>query len=86
MVLFRFSTYLQSLVRLEPFDANLSQMALETLKVLLREPLDARNRMIQDESEDDLVEIREDTNQKVVVAEKAPEPSTRKKMNLFRKS
>ena len=46
MVLFRFSTFLQSCARLSDYDQDLAWQAREYLRVLLREPLDARNRML----------------------------------------
>lgn len=52
MVLFRFATYLQSCARLFEFDADISAQAKALTKIILREPLDARNRMLADDVED----------------------------------
>ena len=60
MVLFRFATFLQSCVRMEEQDPNLCAMARASLKVLLRDPLDARNRMLADEIELESVEVPSD--------------------------
>lgn len=51
MVLFRFATYLQSCARLEEWDADIAAKARRMLSVVLREPLDARNRMLMEEIE-----------------------------------
>jgi hypothetical protein len=58
MVLFRFSTFLQSCARLQHYDPNLSALAKDALKRLLRDPLDARNRMLVDD-EPETVEVSE---------------------------
>lgn len=50
MVLFRFATYLQSLARLEDYDSEIAQQARSLIPVVLREPLDARNRMLTEET------------------------------------
>ncbi len=52
MVLFRFSTFLQSCSRLTDFDPQLARQAKSMLKILLREPLDARNRMLAEETDE----------------------------------
>ncbi|KAB8032257.1 DEAD/DEAH box helicase [Fluviispira multicolorata] len=49
-VLFRFSTFLQSCGRLGEFDPALAAEAKRLQRVLLREPLDARNRMLVEEA------------------------------------
>lgn len=48
-VLFRFSTFLQSCARLSDFDPFISHEAKRLQRILLREPLDARNRMLVEE-------------------------------------
>ncbi len=48
-VLFRFFTFLQSCARLEDFEPAIAAHARRLQHVLLREPLDARNRMLVDE-------------------------------------
>lgn len=53
MVLFRFATYLQSCSRLIHYDRKLAHEAKRMLGVILREPLDARNRMLLEEVEDE---------------------------------
>lgn len=53
MVLFRFATYLQSCIRLSPSDPLLAKEAKRMLHTILREPLDARNRMLLEEVEDE---------------------------------
>ena len=53
MVLFRFATYLQSCARLREHDRKLADEARRLLSVVLREPLDARNRMLMEEVEDE---------------------------------
>jgi hypothetical protein len=58
MVLFRFSTFLQSCARLQNYDPDLSALAKDALKRLLRDPLDARNRMLVDD-EPETVEVSE---------------------------
>ncbi|NBO38687.1 DEAD/DEAH box helicase [bacterium] len=50
MVLFRFATFLQSLARLEDYDAELAKQARALIPVVLRDPLDARNRMLTEET------------------------------------
>jgi len=50
MVLFRFATFLQSLARLSDFDAELAQQARALIPLVLRDPLDARNRMLTEET------------------------------------
>jgi hypothetical protein len=52
MVLFRFATFLQSLARLEDYDAELAQQARALIPVVLRDPLDARNRMLSEETDE----------------------------------
>ena len=52
MVLFRFATFLQSLARLEEFDAELAQQARALIPIVLRDPLDARNRMLSEETDE----------------------------------
>lgn len=52
MVLFRFSTFLQSCARLDEYDSELSVVARRNLSNLLRDPLDARNRMLQDDPDE----------------------------------
>ena len=51
MVLFRVSTFLQSCARLRNIDPQLADLARESMNLLLREPLDARHRMLQEEEE-----------------------------------
>jgi hypothetical protein len=53
MVLFRFATYLQSCIRLSPSDPALGSEAKRMLHTILREPLDARNRMLLEEVEEE---------------------------------
>ena len=53
MVLFRFATYLQSCIRLSPSDPALANEAKRMLHTILREPLDARNRMLLEEVEEE---------------------------------
>ncbi len=48
-VLFRFSTFLQSCGRLGDFDPAIAAEAKRLQRILLREPLDARNRMLAEE-------------------------------------
>ncbi|APJ03524.1 hypothetical protein AXG55_06225 [Silvanigrella aquatica] len=48
-VLFRFSTFLQSCGRLGEFDPAIAAEAKRLQRILLREPLDARNRMLVEE-------------------------------------
>jgi hypothetical protein len=55
MVLFRFATYLQSCARLEEWDADIAAQARRMLGLVLREPLDARNRMLMEEVESEEV-------------------------------
>jgi hypothetical protein len=50
MVLFRFATFLQSLARLEDYEPELAQQARALIPVVLRDPLDARNRMLTEET------------------------------------
>ncbi len=50
MVLFRFATFLQSLARLEDYDPELASQARALIPVVLRDPLDARNRMLTEET------------------------------------
>jgi hypothetical protein len=50
MVLFRFATFLQSLARLEDYEPELAAQARALIPVVLREPLDARNRMLTEET------------------------------------
>ena len=52
MVLFRFATFLQSLARLEEYDVELAQQARSLIPVVLRDPLDARNRMLSEETDE----------------------------------
>lgn len=52
MVLFRFATFLQSLARLSDFDAELAQQARALIPIVLRDPLDARNRMLSEETDE----------------------------------
>lgn len=52
MVLFRFATFLQSLARLEDYDADLAKQARALIPVVLRDPLDARNRMLTEETDE----------------------------------
>lgn len=52
MVLFRFATFLQSLARLEDYDAELAREARALIPVVLRDPLDARNRMLAEETDE----------------------------------
>lgn len=49
-VLFRFATFLQSCARLGDFDPVIAAHAKRLWKILLREPLDARNRMLVEEN------------------------------------
>ncbi|MCA2960774.1 MAG: DEAD/DEAH box helicase [Silvanigrellales bacterium] len=58
MVLFRFSTFLQSCARLQDMDKELASKAKDALKTLLRDPLDARNRMLVD-AEPETTEVDE---------------------------
>jgi hypothetical protein len=51
MVLFRFGTYLQSCARLSEIDENLASQARALHKTLMREPLDARHKMLLEEAE-----------------------------------
>ncbi|MGY3804275.1 DEAD/DEAH box helicase [Pigmentibacter ruber] len=51
-VLFRFYTFLQSCTRLIDFDPALAAEAKRLQKILLREPLDARNRMLVEETDE----------------------------------
>ncbi len=51
MVLFRFATYLQSCARLGEHDPGIVAQARRMLAIVLREPLDARNRMLIEEVE-----------------------------------
>ena len=51
-VLFRFSTFLQSCGRLDEFDPAISSEAKRLQRILLREPLDARNRMLVEEADE----------------------------------
>jgi superfamily II RNA helicase len=53
MVLFRFATYLQSCVRLAETDRKLAAEARRYINIILREPLDARNRMLLEEVEEE---------------------------------
>lgn len=48
-VLFRFATFLQSCIRLVDFDPSIAAEAKRLQIILLREPLDARNRMLVEE-------------------------------------
>ena len=48
-VLFRFSTFLQSCARLGDFEPAIAAEAKRLQRILLREPLDARNRMLVEE-------------------------------------
>lgn len=48
-VLFRFATFLQSCARLGDFDPAIAAHAKRLWRILLREPLDARNRMLIEE-------------------------------------
>jgi hypothetical protein len=50
MVLFRFATFLQSLARLEDYEPELAQQARALIPLVLRDPLDARNRMLTEET------------------------------------
>jgi hypothetical protein len=50
MVLFRFATFLQSLARLEDYEPELAAQARALIPVVLRDPLDARNRMLTEET------------------------------------
>ncbi|MBM3383430.1 MAG: DEAD/DEAH box helicase [Betaproteobacteria bacterium] len=52
MVLFRFATFLQSLARLEDYDPDLAKQARVLIPVVLRDPLDARNRMLSEETDE----------------------------------
>lgn len=52
MVLFRFATFLQSLARLEEYDAEIAQQARSLIPVVLRDPLDVRNRMLSEETDE----------------------------------
>lgn len=52
MVLFRFATFLQSCIRLRDFDEDISRKASELLQRVLRDPLDVRNRMLAEETEE----------------------------------
>lgn len=52
MVLFRFATFLQSLSRLEDYDPELASMARGIIPLVLRDPLDARNRMLSEETDE----------------------------------
>ena len=52
MVLFRFATFLQSLARLEDYDPDLAKQARALIPVVLRDPLDARNRMLTEETDE----------------------------------
>ncbi|WP_397600971.1 DEAD/DEAH box helicase [Silvanigrella sp.] len=51
-VLFRFSTFLQSCGRLVDFDPAIASEAKRLQRILLREPLDARNRMLVEEADE----------------------------------
>ncbi len=51
-VLFRFYTFLQSCARLDEFDPAIAAEAKRLQKILLREPLDARNRMLVEETDE----------------------------------
>ena len=60
-VLFRFATFLQSLIRLDEIDeGRLAIRARGAWKILMREPLDARNRMLLDDVVEESAEIVED--------------------------
>ncbi|MEY4065891.1 MAG: hypothetical protein RIR26_2099 [Pseudomonadota bacterium] len=52
MVLFRFATFLQSIARLEDYDADMAREARALIPVVLRDPLDARNRMLTEETDE----------------------------------
>lgn len=52
MVLFRFSTFLQSCIRLSDRYPEIASQAQTLLRRLLRDPLDVRNRMIAEELEE----------------------------------
>ena len=52
MVLFRFATFLQSCGRIADFAPEIADQARVLLRVVLREPLDARNRMLADEADE----------------------------------
>lgn len=49
-VLFRFATFLQSCARLDDLEPAIAAQAKRLWKVLMREPLDARNRMLIEEA------------------------------------
>lgn len=51
-VLFRFYTFLQSCTRLSEFAPAIASEAKRLQKILLREPLDARNRMLVEEADE----------------------------------
>lgn len=74
MVLFRFATYLQSLARLEDYDPDVAAQARALIPVVLRDPLDARNRMLTEEtaefeSEDTLPTVAEEQPETVIEEE-----------------
>jgi hypothetical protein len=62
MVLFRCATLLQSCVRLAESHPDIAEEASRLRNIILREPLDARNRMLMedDEAETKEVEAKED--------------------------
>jgi superfamily II RNA helicase len=49
-VLFRFATFLQSCARLDELEPAIAAQAKRLWKILMREPLDARNRMLVEEA------------------------------------
>ena len=49
-VLFRFATFLQSCARLDELEPVIAAQAKRLWKILMREPLDARNRMLIEEA------------------------------------
>ena len=56
MVLFRCATLLQSCVRLEETHPEIAEEASRLRNIILREPLDARNRMLLEDNESETIE------------------------------
>lgn len=57
MTLFRFNTFLQSCIRLYEFDSDFARMAKQAQITLLREPMDARNKMLLEDDNDTAVPV-----------------------------